>query len=163
MLFWPRIARNVANFEIWSTHQGCEQVSYSDLPKEVKADIAKVFDVTGRLPKAWTRKVCLILVLCMNDLLRDFVACRSQRNTSPYPKSRLPLSLLSFPNVMQQVPACSLPVLIMQTLRTYTLKFPLYIPHGNACSACEVQMKNGPKQIMLPMCKHLLSFICYLF
>jgi len=50
------IARNVSNFEIWSTHQGCEQVSYSDLPKGVKADIAEVFDVTGRLPKAWTRK-----------------------------------------------------------------------------------------------------------
>jgi solute carrier family 25 carnitine/acylcarnitine transporter 20/29 len=47
------IARNVRNFEIWSTHQGCEQVSYSDLPADIKADVTKVFDVTGRLPLSW--------------------------------------------------------------------------------------------------------------
>jgi len=47
------IARNVRDFETWSTHQGCEQVSYSDLPVEIKADVNQVFDVRGRLPKSW--------------------------------------------------------------------------------------------------------------
>jgi hypothetical protein len=53
-----RIARNIGHFETWSTHQCCEQVSYSDLPEEIKADVAQVFDVTGRLPAAWADKVC---------------------------------------------------------------------------------------------------------
>jgi len=50
------IARNIRNFETWSTYQGCEQVSYSDLPAEIKPDVTKVFDVTGRLPTAWADK-----------------------------------------------------------------------------------------------------------
>ena len=40
-----------------STHQACEQVSYADLPDEAKADVAEVFDVTGRLPLSWVDKV----------------------------------------------------------------------------------------------------------
>jgi len=47
------IARNLGNFETWSTHQGCEQVSYNDIPDDAKADVEQVFDVTGRLPAAW--------------------------------------------------------------------------------------------------------------
>src|ERR1700722_14293289 len=53
-----RIARNITHFETWSSHQGCEQVSYSDLPEEAKADVTRVFDITARLPKAWIDKVC---------------------------------------------------------------------------------------------------------
>lgn len=55
-----RIARNIGNFEAWSTYQRCDQVSYSDVPKELKADISEVFDVTGKLPAAWIDKVSRI-------------------------------------------------------------------------------------------------------
>lgn len=52
-----RIARNIGNFETWSTYQGCEQVSYSDVPEDLNDDVNEVFDVTGHLPIAWTDKV----------------------------------------------------------------------------------------------------------
>ncbi|KAF8078771.1 hypothetical protein FPV67DRAFT_1558000 [Lyophyllum atratum] len=51
-----RIARNLKHFETWSTHQCCEQVSYSDLPEDTRAGVHDVFDVTGRLPIAWIDK-----------------------------------------------------------------------------------------------------------
>ncbi|KAJ7293426.1 hypothetical protein C8J57DRAFT_1551915 [Mycena rebaudengoi] len=48
------IARNLKHFEVWSVHQNCEQVSYSDVPVDLKADVAKVFDIsTGKLPSSW--------------------------------------------------------------------------------------------------------------
>jgi len=50
------IARNVGNFEVWSTHQCCEQVAYSDIPQDFKDDVTEVYDVTGRLPTAWVDK-----------------------------------------------------------------------------------------------------------
>jgi len=37
-------------------HQGCEQVSYADIPEELKADVHEVFDVSGRLPTSWVNK-----------------------------------------------------------------------------------------------------------
>ncbi|KAL0951409.1 hypothetical protein HGRIS_008102 [Hohenbuehelia grisea] len=50
------IARNAGHFETWRSHQGCEQVSYADLPAELKPDIDQVFNVTSKLPLAWTDK-----------------------------------------------------------------------------------------------------------
>jgi solute carrier family 25 carnitine/acylcarnitine transporter 20/29 len=50
------IARNLQNYEIWTVNQGCEQVSYADLPKKLKADAMHVFDVSGRMPLAWADK-----------------------------------------------------------------------------------------------------------
>jgi solute carrier family 25 carnitine/acylcarnitine transporter 20/29 len=50
------IARNLSNYEIWTVNQGCEQVSYADLPQNLKADVAHVFDVRGRIPKDWVDK-----------------------------------------------------------------------------------------------------------
>lgn len=44
------------NYEIWSVNQGCEQVSYADLPENLKVDVAHVFDVRGRIPAAWVNK-----------------------------------------------------------------------------------------------------------
>lgn len=44
--------------ETWSTYQACEQVCYSDIPKNIDVDVHKVFDVSGRLPLEWTDKVC---------------------------------------------------------------------------------------------------------
>lgn len=52
-----RISRNIGNFETWSTYQGCEQVSYSDIPEDLGQDVTEVFDLSGRLPIAWTQKV----------------------------------------------------------------------------------------------------------
>jgi hypothetical protein len=59
LLIYCRIARNIGNFETWSTFQGCDQVSYSDVPKELKSDVDQVFDLVGKLPMAWTDKVLL--------------------------------------------------------------------------------------------------------
>ncbi|KAJ7492771.1 hypothetical protein FB451DRAFT_1219524 [Mycena latifolia] len=48
------IARNLKNFEVWATHQNCEQVSYSDIPADIEDEVAKVFDFsTPRLPASW--------------------------------------------------------------------------------------------------------------
>jgi len=49
------IARNLTNFEIWATHQKCEQVSYSDIPADFKDDVEKVFDFSSKpkLPASW--------------------------------------------------------------------------------------------------------------
>lgn len=52
-----RIARNVKNFETWATYQGCEQVAYSDVPKDLRDDVTKVFTVDGFLPASWASKV----------------------------------------------------------------------------------------------------------
>lgn len=52
-----RIARNIGNFETWSTYQGCEQVSYSDIPEDLGQDVTEVFDLSSKLPIAWTQKV----------------------------------------------------------------------------------------------------------
>ncbi|KAG0704336.1 hypothetical protein DFH29DRAFT_981461 [Suillus ampliporus] len=48
-----RIARNLSNFETWSTHQCCEQVSLSDLPPEFQEDIGDLFGTTKRIPLSW--------------------------------------------------------------------------------------------------------------
>ncbi|KAG6911552.1 hypothetical protein DXG01_011854 [Tephrocybe rancida] len=50
------IARNLKSFETWSTHQCCEQVSYSDIPPDIKVDVDEIFDISGRLPIAWADK-----------------------------------------------------------------------------------------------------------
>jgi len=50
------IARNVKHFETWATHQNCEQISYTDLPADIRDDVHAVFDVVGRLPLSWTDK-----------------------------------------------------------------------------------------------------------
>ncbi|KAJ6519671.1 hypothetical protein C8R45DRAFT_754452, partial [Mycena sanguinolenta] len=50
-----RIARNFKNFEIWSSHNKCEQASFEDLPEDFKDDVNKVFDFSSkpRLPSSW--------------------------------------------------------------------------------------------------------------
>ncbi|KAJ6574956.1 hypothetical protein B0H19DRAFT_1208496 [Mycena capillaripes] len=50
---WVEIARNLKNYEIWATHQNCEQVSYSDIPADIKDDVEKLFDYSLRLPASW--------------------------------------------------------------------------------------------------------------
>ncbi|KAJ6604504.1 hypothetical protein DFH09DRAFT_311710 [Mycena vulgaris] len=47
------IARNLKNFEVWSVHQNCEQVSYSDIPADIRDDVDKVFNFTPKLPASW--------------------------------------------------------------------------------------------------------------
>ncbi|KAG1757739.1 hypothetical protein EDB19DRAFT_61748 [Suillus lakei] len=47
------IARNLGNFETWSTHQCCEQVSLSDLPSEFQEDVDNLFGTTKRIPRSW--------------------------------------------------------------------------------------------------------------
>ncbi|KAG1749841.1 uncharacterized protein EDB91DRAFT_1235288 [Suillus paluster] len=44
------IARNLSNFETWSTHQCCEQVSLSDLPPEFQEDVGSLFGITKKIP-----------------------------------------------------------------------------------------------------------------
>ncbi|KAF7339768.1 hypothetical protein MVEN_01893100 [Mycena venus] len=49
------IARNLTNFEIWATHQKCEQVAYSDIPAEFKDDVENLFNFSSKpkLPAVW--------------------------------------------------------------------------------------------------------------
>ncbi|KAG2350186.1 hypothetical protein BDR05DRAFT_954287, partial [Suillus weaverae] len=47
------IARNLGNFETWSSHQCCEQVSLSDLPSEFQEDVDNLFGTTKRIPLSW--------------------------------------------------------------------------------------------------------------
>ncbi|KAJ7706337.1 hypothetical protein B0H17DRAFT_624226 [Mycena rosella] len=49
------IARNFKYFEVWTTHQNCEQVSYlSDIPADIKDDVDEIFDFsTPKLPASW--------------------------------------------------------------------------------------------------------------
>ncbi|KAG1717962.1 hypothetical protein EDD22DRAFT_983737 [Suillus occidentalis] len=47
------IARNLGNFETWSSHQCCEQVSFSDLPSEFQGDVDNLFGTTQRIPRSW--------------------------------------------------------------------------------------------------------------
>ncbi|KAG1786296.1 uncharacterized protein HD556DRAFT_1449798 [Suillus plorans] len=46
------IARNLDNFETWSSHQCCEQVSLSD-PPEFQEDVNNLFGTTNRIPRSW--------------------------------------------------------------------------------------------------------------
>ncbi|KAJ7099615.1 hypothetical protein C8R43DRAFT_1092346 [Mycena crocata] len=50
------IARNLKNFEVWTTHQNCEQVSYADIPADIKEDVDSVFFTESKLPVAWVNK-----------------------------------------------------------------------------------------------------------
>ncbi|PCH33740.1 hypothetical protein WOLCODRAFT_112414 [Wolfiporia cocos MD-104 SS10] len=50
------IARNVEHFHTWSERQRCEQVSISDIPAELQADIQAVFDFKAQLPAEWCKK-----------------------------------------------------------------------------------------------------------
>ncbi|KAF7339600.1 hypothetical protein MSAN_02174500 [Mycena sanguinolenta] len=49
------IARNFKNFEIWSSHNRCEQASFEDLPEDFKDDVHEIFDFSSkpRLPSSW--------------------------------------------------------------------------------------------------------------
>ncbi|KAJ7630784.1 hypothetical protein FB45DRAFT_746831 [Roridomyces roridus] len=48
-----RIARNLRHWELWATLMNCEQVSISDVPKEMH-EVATVFDLsTPKLPAFW--------------------------------------------------------------------------------------------------------------
>ncbi|KAJ7900186.1 hypothetical protein B0H14DRAFT_2672638 [Mycena olivaceomarginata] len=49
------IAKNLTNFEIWSSYNKCEQVSYSDIPADFRDDVEKVFDCSSKpkLPASW--------------------------------------------------------------------------------------------------------------
>ncbi|KAH9937050.1 uncharacterized protein B0H18DRAFT_185722 [Fomitopsis serialis] len=48
-----QIARNVKSFELWTVHQGCEEVSYDDIPEDMGTIVHGVFNVDARLPEEW--------------------------------------------------------------------------------------------------------------
>jgi hypothetical protein len=155
-----RIARNVAHFETWSTHQGCEQVSYSDLPDELMADVTQVFDTTGRLPKSWVDKVCFSCLVCTNAKCRTSSNCRSLTVTRFCLESLPQRSCVSFLILISHLPAYSPTQLITVLLPSYIPRSALCIPLGVACSACESRKKNGRKRIMSRMCEcYVIRFI----
>ncbi|KIJ46532.1 hypothetical protein M422DRAFT_46219 [Sphaerobolus stellatus SS14] len=53
MVSASEVARSVKHFETWAAHQRCEQVAFSDLPGELRVDVAYVFDLSGRIPSEW--------------------------------------------------------------------------------------------------------------
>ncbi|OBZ79705.1 hypothetical protein A0H81_00990 [Grifola frondosa] len=70
------IARNIQSFETWSAFQGCEEVSFHDLPPNIEADVTKVFDVTGQFPEEWldkSSKVYKGMRRCMASDFLDFL------------------------------------------------------------------------------------------
>ncbi|KAJ3783380.1 hypothetical protein GGU11DRAFT_5491 [Lentinula aff. detonsa] len=50
------ISKNSHHFEIWCTYQYLERAAYEDIPESFKQDVETVFDVSGRLPIAWTEQ-----------------------------------------------------------------------------------------------------------
>ncbi|KAF8528309.1 hypothetical protein JB92DRAFT_2864577 [Gautieria morchelliformis] len=50
------VARNIRHFETWASHQGCEQVAFSDLPEDLAADAEYVFNVSERIPTSWVEE-----------------------------------------------------------------------------------------------------------
>jgi len=56
----------LSNFETWSTHQCCEQVSLSDLPAEFQEDVGDIFGVTKRIPLSWLDRVSRRLFMSPN-------------------------------------------------------------------------------------------------
>ncbi|KAJ6509385.1 hypothetical protein C8R47DRAFT_965641 [Mycena vitilis] len=52
-----RIARSLKTFDIWGTHQNLEQVSYLDIPADIKDDVTQVFAIIPRLPAFWVDPV----------------------------------------------------------------------------------------------------------
>ncbi|KAI0307693.1 hypothetical protein B0F90DRAFT_1621732 [Multifurca ochricompacta] len=51
------IARNAKAFDTWCSHQGCEEVAFSDLPSDFKEYVDSVFNTRGRLPAEWVNEV----------------------------------------------------------------------------------------------------------
>jgi len=68
------IARNVKNFETWSTYQACEEVAFSDVPEELRADIIRVFETDGFLPASWVDKSSKIYRRMKRTSSSDFMA-----------------------------------------------------------------------------------------
>ncbi|KIJ29131.1 hypothetical protein M422DRAFT_104729, partial [Sphaerobolus stellatus SS14] len=64
-------ARSVKHFETWAAHQRCEQVAFSDLPGELRVDVAYVFDLSGRIPSEWILEVSN---RCSSQLFSDSVS-----------------------------------------------------------------------------------------
>jgi len=50
------VARNLKQFDAWSSFQGCEEVAFSDIPVDLKADVQSVFNVKGKIPASWVDK-----------------------------------------------------------------------------------------------------------
>lgn len=88
-----RVARNLKLFETWSTFQGCEQVAFSDLPSELKADVTEVFDVDRRLPLSWVDEVRPLSTLCQSFFSETL---SRRRASSARCRSCLQISLNSY-------------------------------------------------------------------
>jgi hypothetical protein len=150
----------VQNYEIWSVNQGCEQVSYADLPENLKVDVAHVFDVRGRIPATWVNKVSTQLLitfrcsctegLCLSNqkdivlwlclLLKRFLCLLKTRSNSVLFYFQTP-----FPH---------------QTCQNYTLRSSPYFLPGSGCAGCVNLRKNGLKLILLQMCMHYSTIPC---
>jgi len=49
------VAKSTIKFDVWTTHQACVQVGFSDLPRELRAHVDQVLSCSGKIPTAWTR------------------------------------------------------------------------------------------------------------
>ncbi|OCH96056.1 hypothetical protein OBBRIDRAFT_359785 [Obba rivulosa] len=67
------IARNVKNFETWSTYQHCEEAAYKDMPDELEPDIKKVFNVHRKLPAEWMDQSCEAYQSLKSYVTADFL------------------------------------------------------------------------------------------
>jgi hypothetical protein len=155
LLICYRIARNIGNFETWSTFQGCDQVSYSDIPKELKSDVDQVFDLVGKLPIAWTDKVLLSCSFSGDQYLNKFPPSgRAQRRTN-FLNSLHPQSFWHLSTMLQNhAEACSLTELILKPVQNSLQKSLSYLLLGGDCETCVNLRRNGQKQTLLRTCMY---------
>jgi hypothetical protein len=63
-----------------------EEVCYhADIPTDIKGDVDKVFEVSGRLPIAWTQEVCypMFFVTSVSAVIQDSKEYQSLSTLSP--------------------------------------------------------------------------------
>jgi hypothetical protein len=150
-----RIARNIGNFETWSTYQGCDQVSYSDIPNDLKADVDQIFDVTGKMPISWTDKVIpTASPLVSRDKSLNIITPlnRVQRHTNYLSSSHLQSFWYLFKMLLNYVQVYSLTVSVLKPAQRSSPRSVSCLSLGNGSGACVNLRRNGQKRTLLRMC-----------
>jgi hypothetical protein len=135
-----------------STHQGCEQVSYDDVPSEAKADVAGVFDVSLKLPKSWVDKVRLFFIRRPVSVSKS---SRIRRVIGSWLAWRRLRSSISFKMHTKKAPHCSAIRSTSRTSRDCTAKSLPYMLRGDDSGGCERRRRSGVNTTSPRTCKFL--------
>jgi len=154
LLIGRRIARNIGNFETWSTFQGCDQVSYSDVPKELKADVDQIFDLTRKLPIVWTDKVLLCISSGKNH--PNNLSDRAQMHTEYLSSLHHQSFWYSFKMRLKCARVYSLIELMLKLVQNSLLRLLSSLLLGGVYEACVIPRRNGQKQTLLRTCMSII-------